>query len=322
MSLWLPALVALVVTVAAMPLVRRELLRRELLDHPNARSSHELPTPRGGGIGCLVGLLVGGAVGLAMHPQRSATVVVVVSTAVGLGLIGLADDVGNLSARVRLAAQVALGLLAGGVVATVLGLAWPGWALLGAFATVLLVNTVNFMDGINGISGLTLLVWGVATAVLGQRDGADDVALLGALGAATGLGFLPFNIPVARMFLGDVGSYGIGGLVATTSVLALGRGLPLLAVVAPLVPYLADVLRTLAVRALGGRPLTTAHREHVYQLLTAPGRLAHPPVAAGAAVLAAVAAAAAQALPAGAALLVLLLVAAAVVGSGWAVARR
>lgn len=262
-ELLVPFVVSLAVTVVGVPVVRRVLLARHVLDLPNARSSHAAPVARGGGIACAAGVLAAVAVASA-----SGTPVpwALVGVALLLSGVGLADDLVRLPAVPRLAAQAVGGAAAGwllgrGVVA----------ALGGAVLAVLLVNVVNFMDGINGISGLVMVVWGGATAVAGVRADSTALAVLGLVTGAAALAFLPFNAPVAQVFLGDSGSYLFGGLVSVGVLLAWQQGAALGLVLAPVALYLADVLSTLARRGLRREPLMQAHRDHAYQRITALG---------------------------------------------------
>lgn len=137
--------------------------------------------------------------------------------------------------------------------------------LLGACITATTVNATNFMDGINGISGLTAGLWGLSTIPIGVATGDGGLAGLGAAAAGSAFGFLPYNAPEAHLFLGDVGSYLFGGMFAGGILLTIANGGPIVRVVAPLSVYLFDVAATLARRAVHGAPLTEAHREHAYQ---------------------------------------------------------
>jgi UDP-N-acetylmuramyl pentapeptide phosphotransferase/UDP-N-acetylglucosamine-1-phosphate transferase len=153
--------------------------------------------------------------------------------------------------------------------------------LLGATLLPLVINAVNFMDGINGITALTLACWGGTAAVIGITQNIPEVAALGALTTGSAIGFLPWNIPRARLFLGDVGSYLFGGLAATGLLLAhhtIHSPEPILLV--PLATFLADVGITLVRRAKRRAPLTKPHREHIYQTLVWDLNLKHQSVAA------------------------------------------
>jgi UDP-N-acetylmuramyl pentapeptide phosphotransferase/UDP-N-acetylglucosamine-1-phosphate transferase len=272
--------VSLLVTTGMAPVVRAWMLRSGVLDVPNHRSSHLVTVARGGGLACLAGL----AAATIVATVRGEEVPWVALTAcVALSLLGFADDRVQLPPAPRLLAQV----VAGGAVGWSLG--GVVWLVVGAFLTAGVVNVVNFMDGINGITSTTMTVWGVVAWLVGRDQGIASLALLGAVTAGLALGFLPWNAPTARLFLGDAGSYLFGALVASGLLVGLHEGAPGVLLVAPLSLYLADEATTMASRASRGERLLEAHRSHVYQRLTSgPGGLPHAVVAAYAAGLAAV----------------------------------
>jgi UDP-GlcNAc:undecaprenyl-phosphate/decaprenyl-phosphate GlcNAc-1-phosphate transferase len=255
-------LVACVSTGLAIPLLRRA----DVVDVPNGRSSHISAVPRGGGIGVLVGV----AVAVAVAGVRPQPAVVVVGAALIAGLLGLLDDVRALSALARLTVQAALGLIVAGWLTSQhvsqSSLVAVG-AVAGTFWLVGYVNAFNFMDGINGISGLSAVVAGGWYGWLGQHYDQPTIAVLGLALAGASAGFLPWNVPRARVFLGDVGSYGIGMVVGCTSLIAVLDGIPVWVAVAPLAIYLADTAWALAKRLVRGESWREAHREHVYQRL-------------------------------------------------------
>lgn len=270
-------LVSLAVTSASVPLVRVLLVRQGLLDLPNRRSSHHSPTPRGAGLACLFGVLT--ALALSQVTGRSVPWSAV-APAVILALIGLADDRASLSAGLRLAGQALAGCLLGLAVG-------GGWFVLaGALLAPLVVNVVNFMDGINGITGLSAAAWGLTAWVVAVGAAIPALAVIGAVTAGSALGFLPWNAPTARVFLGDVGSYLFGGLVAAGLMVGWSSGAPPLVLAAPLALYVADTGVVLLRRLLRGDPLMQAHREHVYQRLVSTSGLPHLTVASLVAVLA------------------------------------
>jgi len=275
-------LVSAAFTVAICPVVRKVLVHRGIIDHANDRSSHVLPTPRGGGLACAVGVLAGWAAALVTGRAPSWPVLAAI---IALAVLGLLDDHRDLPALVRLAAQIGVGAGLGAAVGDGSHAALA--LLLGATLVCTSVNVVNFMDGINGITGITMVVWGSSAALVGHLDKAPARLVLGSLTVGAAAGFLPFNLPAARLFLGDVGSYLFGALVATTLLLSVISGARLATLLAPLALYLTDAGVTLLRRARRGAPLLKAHREHTYQQLTSVVGLSHPLVAVGVGVISA-----------------------------------
>ena len=250
--------VVAVTEAAAIPLLRRAAI----VDVPGHRSSHAVPTPRGGGIPVAAGLLV--AAGLSGGAAAAIYAVAVAA----FGLLGSAEDLRGLAAGRRLVMQ-----MAGGVVISVLlvsGLAEPTAVLvalvaLGAIWITGFVNAFNFMDGVNGISGAHALVAGTVYAWLGWwlRDG--FLVPAGAAVAVSALAFLPWNAVRARVFLGDAGSYALGAALATLAAYAVLQGVPVEAAAGPLVLYLADTTWALQRRIRASERWSEPHRTHVYQ---------------------------------------------------------
>jgi UDP-N-acetylmuramyl pentapeptide phosphotransferase/UDP-N-acetylglucosamine-1-phosphate transferase len=287
------AVVALLVTAGLAPLVRSLMLRQGIIDVPNHRSSHSVPTPRGGGWACILGLLVASVVSAV---RDVAVPWWVLAAALVLGVVGFLDDRRSLPAWIRLAAQVSTGALVGTSVSGLLG------ALVGAILYPAVVNVVNFMDGINGITAMTIGFWGATAFVVGRNHHLSALSLVGGITAGVALGFLPWNAPVARLFLGDVGSYLLGALVAGGTLVGWHGHAPVLILLAPLSVYLVDTAATLVARARRREALLEAHRSHVYQRLTSgPRRLPHVVIATYAAVMSATVTMAWAFLPAGAA---------------------
>lgn len=258
--------------VAATYLAIVALRRRSVLDIPNHRSSHREPVPRGGGVALLAGCLVA-FVGLHGQVRPSLVLAVFVPAAVA-GVIGLADDLsGGLSVPARLAALTAVSFAgAAAVVLTAQPRVWPAlFALLIGAGVVAYTNFFNFMDGINGIASAETLVTAATLGGLAlhlHRHTLEAAAF--SLAAAT-VGFLPFNFPHARVFLGDVGSYFCGAALALLVGLAVLQGFTLEAAGAPLGLFVVDATVTLARRVIGRRPWARAHREHTYQRLVDAG---------------------------------------------------
>lgn len=249
-------------------------LKVKALAHPNRRSSHTNPTPQGAGLAVVPVALAGCVLALGLGPQPGIAmlvhVVAVIVAGLALMLVGLLDDVLTLPVVPRLAAHALAALL---VVATlpadarIVGDLLPLLAerAILFFAIVWFVNLMNFMDGIDWISAVetTSITLGVVTlAALGLLPGALGWVAAALLGATAG--FMPWNAPPARVFLGDAGSLPIGLLLAALLLHVGAAGAWAAALILPLY-YLADATVTLARRLLRGERIWEAHREHFYQ---------------------------------------------------------
>lgn len=257
-TLALVGLLAFGVSAGATTWARRHALRRGLLDQPGARRSHVVPTPRGGGIGIAVVGLVAFAM-LGANEGASWWLA-------GIGLLLVAgagwwDDHRPASPMLRLAIHA----LAGMALAATLGMhgAGPLVMALGFALAVGLVNVWNFMDGIDGLAASQGAL--CAAALLAVAGG--PAALLAVAVCAACLGFLPFNLPRARIFMGDVGSGALGYLLAALLAFAAlevpAARWPLLLL--PASAFLVDAAMTLGWRILRGERWWTPHVQHLYQ---------------------------------------------------------
>ncbi|MBQ1557108.1 MAG: glycosyl transferase, partial [Pseudomonas sp.] len=218
MTIWwlLPAVagVSLVMTGA----LRRYALSRSLMDIPNARSSHSVPTPRGGGVAIVLAFLVALPVLALADLLYWAVMWALLGAGAGVAVIGFLDDHGHIAARWRLlghfvAAIWALFWLGGLPPLSLFGmsfdLGWLGHALA-ALYLVWLLNLYNFMDGIDGIASLEAICVCIGGALLFVLSGHAGEAALPLLMAAAVAGFLFWNFPPARIFMGDAGSGFLG----------------------------------------------------------------------------------------------------------------
>lgn len=275
--LWLLAgMLSALVTVASIAYAQR----RGLLDRPGRRRSHVHPTPRGGGVGIVLAMLLFGLLPLLLAGEVTSAWIAAALLAVAL--IGWIDDHGALSARLRLAVHLLAAVLLVGALGTRPGHPWLlPWLALLVLAVVWSINLHNFVDGINGLLALQ------ATAILGWLawfgHRAEDPVLghFAAVGAFATLAFLPFNLPRARIFLGDVGSGALGLVIAAAALLALrSAALDLGAILMLCSACGIDASATLLSRLLRGRRWHQPHREHLYQWLVRSGS-SHAQVAAG-----------------------------------------
>ncbi len=259
-------LIACLGTLGLIPLLRR----RAVLDRPNERSLHALPTPRGGGIAVVTAVVLAW-LGLSELVPSPAIPRPILLGAVLLAAISWIDDLRGLPPTVRLAAQlVAIGLaVRAGMPAGVVFQGWlPGW--LDAIGTLLLwawfINLFNFMDGIDGLAGSEAAAIGMGLILFAAvgigRD--PELIMLAAAVAAAAAGFLVWNWAPARIFLGDVGSVPLGYLLGFLLLDQAARGQWKVALILPLY-FLADATITLLRRLLRGERVWQAHREHFYQ---------------------------------------------------------
>ncbi len=243
-------------------LARRYALQRRLLDEPGERRSHSVATPRGGGIAIAAAFSI--AV-LALIVRQPSQIVSLTIGLVGFWLvagIGWLDDHRPLSAWLRLAVHVVASMLLG--FGLWLGGTAPEVAVIASLSCVVLVNVWNFMDGIDGIAATQAAI---VAAAFGYWASGPSAALLALALCAAICGFLPFNLPKARLFLGDVGSgalgYALAWLLASTLESLPQRAWLLLSL--PLSAFLLDAGLTLASRILRRERWWQPHVEHVYQ---------------------------------------------------------
>jgi len=264
--------------IALMPWLKAYALAR-----PNARSSHREPTPQGGGIAVIAASLLAAWLGLSLAGMTAAgapgNVLALTIAALALAATGAVDDIRPLPVRLRLALQcAAVGLVLAFIPAEARVIPeLPWWVeraglLLGG---VWFVNLTNFMDGIDWMTVAEAVPVAAAIILLGLLGAVPTppltvaVALFGAM-----IGFAPFNKPVARLFLGDVGSLPIGLLLAWLLFQVAANGHLAAAILLPLY-YLADTALTLLRRALVREPIWQAHRSHFYQRATDGGFSVH-----------------------------------------------
>ncbi|MGY0831576.1 MraY family glycosyltransferase [Azospirillum argentinense] len=262
------------------------LRRKAILDHPNDRSSHSIPTPRGGGWGVMLTLLPAWAViaATADDPLRALPILV---GAVALMAVSWMDDRRGLGPAPRFLAQIAAvvaglsalpsGALPGGALPGD-GLVFQGllpfWAdrLVAAVGWLWFVNLFNFMDGIDGLAGGEAASIGAGLALVAALAGLDPaLALYGLAAAGAALGFLMWNWHPAKLFMGDVGSVPLGFTLGWLLLALAASGLWVAALLIPAY-FLADATFTLLRRLVEGKKVWQAHREHFYQKATQRGR--------------------------------------------------
>lgn len=271
------AVSAAALSLVATGLARPALRRSGVVDESSERSAHRGTAIRGAGIGPAVALVLAVVVLAGVSVGLAPETVIVVASALAFAGLGLGDDIAGLPVVLRLTTQVGIALAVMAITVVVGSVPW--WlAILGAALIVGVVNAVNFMDGVDGVSSLFALIAGAGFAVIGSVTGAEWLAVVGALTAGIFAGFLPWNLLRRGTFLGDAGSYLLGGLIGTAVVLGAAAGVPLVALGSVVVVYLADTAYTLIRRIREGKRWTESHREHLYQRLGFE-RLGHVPAA-------------------------------------------
>ena len=286
---WSTALIVAVAvftaTLAGTGGVLRILRARAILDHPNERSSHSTPTPKGAGI-AVIGCVAAAWIAVAWPSPMAGVTTAIIVAALALAVLSWFDDLRGLSPLMRLLAQVA-------AVAFVLSLTWAaplsekgyfggllpsGWDVVGAgLLWVWFINLFNFMDGIDGIAGVETAAIGIGIAVVASIAGLAPLFGLFAIAIAAGaLGFLCWNWHPARIFLGDVGSVPLGFLLGWLLLQLAANGQWAAALILPLY-YLGDATLTLVRRGIRGEKVWHAHREHFYQQAVSRG-LSHAEV--------------------------------------------
>ncbi len=277
------------ITLAIMALLVSTLATRWLVstkgwggpvDHPNARSLHQRPVPRNGGLAVLLGACAPLVILTALG-DSAPELAWIAGALLLVASVAYLDDLGGVARRWRLLAQCAAGLvLMSG------GLAWPrvelpAWIwpfpaplvpVSSLLYVVWMINLYNFMDGMDGFAAGMALFGFSAFAILGWAGGEDTFALAAACVALAAAGFLTGNFPPARIFLGDVGSSSLGLLVAAFSLWGEALGLfPLWSAWLAFSPFILDATWTLLARLARREAIWTPHRSHHYQRLVLAG---------------------------------------------------
>lgn len=256
--------------------MRAYALKKNIIDNPNERSSHSIPTPRGGGVAVVCSYLL--ALTVLIYSQQLTVHIGLTLMAGGfvIALLGFLDDHGHINSMLRLAVHF---LVAIGVVISLGGFsevtAFNGLQLgfianiIAVLFLVWLLNLYNFMDGINGIASVEAITTVVSMAilyyVLNTTLNSDILWLL----AACVFGFLLWNFPKAKIFMGDACSGFLGLTLGILALIALKENLALFcAWIICLGVFVVDATYTLIKRVLSGYKMYDAHRSHSYQILS------------------------------------------------------
>lgn len=267
---------AFVTSIAIVLFIKRRAGKLGLLQHANARSSHTLPTPTGGGLGIVVGTLLGSFI---VGASDSFLLFVLIFAAV-IAVLGLADDRWSLPAKMRLLVQtgmVALLVILTGAPVLLIGGQDAVWFIAVAAILVLVgvwwINLFNFMDGIDGFAAtqaLCMLGSSLILTLLSTTSVMTNPLFAVQLVCGTAiLGFLLFNWPPAKIFMGDVGSTFLGFMIFAFAILsASANWLSLWQWIILGSVFIADATVTLLRRASVGQNIVQAHKNHAYQHLS------------------------------------------------------
>ena len=255
-------------------ILRYYAISRNVIDIPGARSSHSIPTPRGGGVAIVLSFLLALPVLAFTGSLPWSATWAMLGTGTGIAVLGFLDDHGHIAARWRLlghfAASVwALYWLGGLPTITLFGLSLElGWVghILAVFYLVWMLNLYNFMDGIDGIASVEAICACLGACLLYWLAGFDSLIIMPLVLAMAVAGFLYWNFPPARIFMGDAGSGFLGIILGLLSLQAAWASPKLLWVWLILLGvFIVDATVTLMRRLLRGDKVYEAHRSHAYQ---------------------------------------------------------
>jgi len=254
--------------------IRWYCLRRKLFDIPNARSSHTLATPRGAGVAISVVAICAYSYLFLNGHLNTSFYIILVSAGAALTILGFFDDFGNVPIRTRLVVHVLVALVAllamGGLPLITLwgeaiNLGWFGH-LFALFYIIWLLNLYNFMDGIDGIAAVEAITVCLGIAIIYFALGLGSEAIVPLVIAASVLGFIFLNFPVAKIFMGDSGSGFLGVSFAVLSLHSLTLGSHLIWVwIILLGIFIVDATLTLLRRFFDRQKVYQAHCSHAYQ---------------------------------------------------------
>ncbi|WP_324727658.1 MraY family glycosyltransferase [Pseudomonas chlororaphis] len=274
MIVWWLLLVVFAISWILTLVLRRYALAKSLMDIPNERSSHSVPTPRGGGVAIVVSLLLALPVLAGLDLLAPAALYGLFGSGLLIAIIGFADDHGHIAARWRLlghfiAAAWALFCLNGlppiNLFGMTVDLGWSG-NILALVYLVWMLNLYNFMDGIDGLASVEAISTCLGISLVYWFSGDIGLIWTPLVLAASVMGFLCWNFPPARIFMGDAGSGFLGIIISVMAILSasvnanfLWSWLIILAV------FIVDATWTLIVRLIRGEKIYQAHRTHAYQ---------------------------------------------------------
>lgn len=266
-------------SVSTVLLLLKYSSRVDLIDYPNIRSLHTTPTPRGGGLGIFLGVIVSVSL-FFLSGYRSlgtAEFVGFIFSLFLIGFVGFLEDLKGFSRITRFVFQVTASLIFVTTVGTLKYVSLPfigaiHFGILAVPLTILwivaLANIYNFMDGIDGLAAGEAVIAGSFLAIIALLEGSQTVFLLSLLIASASIGFLVFNFPPAMIFMGDVGSTTLGFLFAALAVIGSHKGpeaIPFVTILLLLGTFIFDTVVTLVRRIFKREQWYKAHKSHYYQ---------------------------------------------------------
>jgi UDP-N-acetylmuramyl pentapeptide phosphotransferase/UDP-N-acetylglucosamine-1-phosphate transferase len=277
------ALVVFVITAVIVDVMIILATRFRLVDLPNRRSAHALPTARGGGTAIVFATTLASLVAVYRWPEFAGRILFgIVAPSLVIAVVGLIDDIRPLRPLVRLFIQIAVAAAMTAVLGPLTAIAIPGLPPLelGPLAWPLtiiwivgMINAFNFMDGADGMAGLAAVVAGLMMAVVAYRSQSLAPMLIAAFAAAATGGFLVFNWQPARVFMGDVGSGFLGAVFAGVPIMVRDSIQPatFLPLVMCLWPYIYDPFLSVLRRLWNGANPLEPHREFLFHRLVRSG---------------------------------------------------
>lgn len=276
MSIFALSIVFFILTLLFTGYMRHYALKKNIIDTPNERSSHSVPTPRGGGVAVVCSYLL--ALAVLIYTQQLSVHIGLTLIVAGfvVALLGFLDDYGHINSMLRLAIHflVAIGVvisLGGFAEVTVFNGVQLGFIanIIAVLFLVWLLNLYNFMDGINGIASVEAITITVSMAILyfilNISLNSESLWLM----AACVFGFLLWNFPKAKIFMGDACSGFLGLTLGILALIALKENLALFcAWIICMGVFVVDATYTLIKRVLSGYKMYDAHRSHSYQILS------------------------------------------------------
>lgn len=276
MSIFALSIVFFILTLLFTGHMRHYALKKNIIDNPNERSSHSVPTPRGGGVAVVCSYLVALAILMYSQQLELQTGFTLLAAGFVIALLGFLDDHGHINSMLRLAIHFLV------AIAVVVSLGGFGEVIvfngvqLGFIANIIavlflvwLLNLYNFMDGINGIASVEAITATVSMAILYLLLSISLNSEILWLLAACVCGFLLWNFPKAKIFMGDACSGFLGLTLGILALVALKENLALFcAWIICLGVFVVDATYTLIKRVLSGHKMYDAHRSHSYQILS------------------------------------------------------